>query len=399
MRPKPVGVPDGDIFVRMAGEGPPLLLLHGYPQTSAMWHRVLPRLAQRYTVVAADLRGYGRSLKPPSAPDYATLSKRASAADMVAVMASLGHERFLVGSHDRGARVAHRMALDHPGRVRAIAMLDIAPTREMYANASSGFAQTYWHWYWLTQPPPFPERLIASDPRFFWLKCCGWGSAGRALCHWVAMDEYLERFADPGVIRCACEDYRAAWTIDISHDDADGDLKIACPLLLNWGATARSRSSSTRSPCGADVPRMWMARPCLGAIISLRRRRTRCSRCGYPSLSAHRPDGPALARTGLNPRSSKLPSAEGEADGCAAWSAGDPPTDHGPNVSTTPPTSSWNAARRRSRRTWRRTSLRPVARASTPACDRTSAPPTGPCPSGPDALVRRFRHFGGTHEF
>lgn len=231
-----VRVPDGDIFVRMAGEGPPLLLLHGYPQTSAMWHRVLPRLAQRYTVVAADLRGYGRSLKPPSAPDHATLSKRASAADMVALMAALGHERFLVGSHDRGARVAHRMALDHPGRVRAIAMLDIAPTREMYANASSAFAQTYWHWYWLTQPPPFPERLIASNPRFFWLKCCGWGSAGLAPFHWVAMDEYLERFADTDVIRCACEDYRAAWTIDISHDDADGDLKIACPLLVNWGA-------------------------------------------------------------------------------------------------------------------------------------------------------------------
>jgi haloacetate dehalogenase len=231
-----VPTPDGEIFVRMVGRGAPLLLLHGYPQTSAMWHRMTPQLADRYTVVAADLRGYGRSLKPPSAPDHATMTKRASAADMVAAMAALGHERFLVGSHDRGARVAHRMALDHPERVRAVAMLDIAPTREMYAHATSAFAQTYWHWYWLTQPAPFPERLIAADPRFFWLKCCGWGSAGLAPFHWVALDEYLERYADPDVIRCACEDYRAAWTTDIAHDDADGGRRIACPLLVNWGA-------------------------------------------------------------------------------------------------------------------------------------------------------------------
>lgn len=230
-----VPVPEGEIFVRVAGEGPPLLLLHGYPQTSAMWHAVLPELARRYRVVAADLRGYGRSLKPPSRPDHATMSKRAMAGDLVAAMAALGHDRFLVGAHDRGARVAHRMALDHPGRVRAAAILDIAPTREMYANTTAAFARTYWHWFWLIQEPPFPERLIAADPRFFWLKSCGSGSAGLAPFHWAALEEYLERFEDPDVIRCACEDYRAAATIDIAHDDADGGRKLDCPLLVLWG--------------------------------------------------------------------------------------------------------------------------------------------------------------------
>jgi haloacetate dehalogenase len=231
-----VSVPEGEVFVRFGGSGAPLLLLHGYPQTSAIWHRMTGHLTDRFTVICADLRGYGRSSKPASTPDHASYSKRAMAVDLVAMMSALGHERFLVGAHDRGARVAHRLALDHPARVRALAVLDIAPTREMYALADTPFAQTYWHWYWLTQPAPFPERLIGADPRFFWLKKCGSQLAGMAPFHWAALNEYLERFCDPDVIRGSCEDYRAALTIDIAHDDADGDRKVDCPLQALWGA-------------------------------------------------------------------------------------------------------------------------------------------------------------------
>jgi len=231
-----VKVPEGEVFVRTTGSGDPLLLLHGYPQTSAMWHRVVPELARHYTVVCADLRGYGRSSKPPSQPDHASYSKRAMAQDLADMMQALGHGRFLVGAHDRGARVAHRLGVDHADRVRGMALLDIAPTREMYAEAGSSFANAYWHWYWLVQPAPFPERLIAADPRYYWLKKCGSGSAGLAPFHFAALEEYLACFDNPDTIRGSCEDYRAANGIDLEHDDADGDSKLACPLLVNWGA-------------------------------------------------------------------------------------------------------------------------------------------------------------------
>ncbi|WP_119168917.1 alpha/beta fold hydrolase [Algihabitans albus] len=216
------------------GQGPPLLLLHGYPQTHAMWHKVAPSLAARFRVVAADLRGYGRSSKPPSVPDHATYSKRAMAADMATVMRALGHERFLLAGHDRGARVAHRLALDHPERVERLAVLDIAPTREMYAGTTEGFARAYWHWFMLIQPAPLPERMIAADPEAFWRKKCGSGPAGLTVFAAEALEDYLAAFRDPATIHASCEDYRAAAGLDIAHDDADGGLKLSCPLLALW---------------------------------------------------------------------------------------------------------------------------------------------------------------------
>ena len=217
------------------GSGPPLLLLHGYPQTHAMWHKIAPELARRFTVVATDLRGYGRSSKPETTADHAPYSKRAMAADMVRVMERLGHSRFMVGAHDRGARVAHRMALDWPDRIERIALLDIAPTREMYASTTNGFARTYWHWFFLILPAPFPERLIGADPEFCWRAKCGAGGAGLTPFTNEALADYLTAFRDPATIHASCEDYRAAASIDIEHDNADGDRKVVCPLLALWG--------------------------------------------------------------------------------------------------------------------------------------------------------------------
>ncbi|MGF1477593.1 MAG: alpha/beta fold hydrolase [Geminicoccaceae bacterium] len=225
-----------EIFCRIGGEGLPLLLLHGNPQTSAMWHKVAPELAQRFTLICADLRGYGRSSKPRTTADHAPYSKRAMARDMVEVMDTLGFDRFLIGSHDRGARVAHRLSLDHTSRVIKLAVLDIAPTREMFQNADTAFATSYWHWYFMIQPSPFPERLMAADPEFYWLKKCGSGAAGLGPFAPEALAEYLACFKDPAMIHGSCEDYRAAATIDIAHDDADGDRKLEIPVLALWGA-------------------------------------------------------------------------------------------------------------------------------------------------------------------
>lgn len=222
------------VFCRIAGAGTPVLLLHGYPQTSAMWHRIAPVLAENYRVICADLTGYGRSGKPETDPRHSPYSKRSMGRDMVALMDRLGHEHFLIGSHDRGARVAHRLAADHSNRVKAVAMLDIAPTREMYRDATSAFAATYWHWYWLIQKAPFPERLIEADPVYFWIRKCCSGSAGAAPFAQQALEEYLSAFSDPKVIHASCEDYRAAFTIDIDHDDAD-NTRLPMPLLVNWG--------------------------------------------------------------------------------------------------------------------------------------------------------------------
>lgn len=224
----------GPVFYRIAGNGPPLVLLHGYPQTSAMWHAIAPVLAQTYQVICPDLRGYGRSLKPATDVSHSPYSKRAMGTDVLALMDHLGHDRFLIGAHDRGGRVAHRLAADCPERVIALSVLDIAPTREMYREAGSGFAHTYWHWYWLTLPQPFPERLISADPAFFWLHKCGAGKAGLAPFVQQALDEYLTCFSTPEAIHSACEDYRAAATIDIAHDDADTSL-LQMPLLALWG--------------------------------------------------------------------------------------------------------------------------------------------------------------------
>jgi len=226
-----------EIFLRTGGSGPPLLLLHGYPQTSAMWHRVAPLLAPHFTIVAADLRGYGRSSKPSTTPDHAPYSKRTMAQDMTEVMAALGHETFFLAGHDRGGRVAHRLAMDHPDRVIRLATLDIAPTREMYRNTGEDFARAYWHWFFLIQPAPFPEHMIEADPKAYWLKKCGSGSAGMAPFSEDALAEYLACFADPATIHASCEDYRAAAGIDIAHDDADGEQRLTMPLLALWGKT------------------------------------------------------------------------------------------------------------------------------------------------------------------
>lgn len=217
--------------------GPALLLLHGYPQTHVMWHRVAPRLAQRFNVVAADLRGYGDSAKPASTADHAPYSKRTMAQDQVETMAALGHERFLLAGHDRGARVAHRLAVDHAGRVLRVAVLDIAPTLAMYEQTDEAFARAYWHWFFLIQPAPLPERMIGHDPALVLPAKMGSGSAGLSPFAPEAWAEYARRFT-PGMIHASCEDYRAAASIDLEHDRADREagVRVRAPLLALWGA-------------------------------------------------------------------------------------------------------------------------------------------------------------------
>jgi haloacetate dehalogenase len=224
------------IHARVGGSGPPVLLLHGYPQTHAIWHRVAPRLAERFTVVAADLRGYGDSAKPASAPDHAPYAKRAMAQDQVDVMEALGLGAFHLVGHDRGGRVAHRLALDHPARVRTLTVLDIAPTRHMYEQGGFAFALAYYHWYFLVQPEPLPERLIGSDPEFFLREKLARGRAGLAPFAPEALAEYVRCFRDPAAVHASCEDYRAAAGIDLEHDAADESARIAAPLLALWGA-------------------------------------------------------------------------------------------------------------------------------------------------------------------
>jgi len=221
----------------VGGSGPPLLLLHGHPQTHAIWHRVAPRLAEHFTVVACDLRGYGESSKPQGAPDHANYSKRAMAADMVAVMQSLGFATFRVLAHDRGARVAHRLAQDHPQAVERMALLDIAPTLAMYEQTSDTFARAYWHWFFLIQPAPLPERLIEADPAAYVRDVMGKRSAGLAPFDPRALAEYQRCLALPGAAHGICEDYRAAATIDLEHDrlDRDAGNRLALPLMVLWG--------------------------------------------------------------------------------------------------------------------------------------------------------------------
>lgn len=232
-----VATSGAEIFARVGGGGPPLLLLHGYPQTHAIWHRVAPALAERFTTVCADLRGYGDSGKPPSDPAHHAYAKRASARDMVELMKALGFERFMVAGHDRGGRVVHRMCLDHPGRVERAAVLDIVPTRTLFRATNQALATGYYHWFFLIQPEPLPERLIGADPLFYLHRKLGHWSAGKDVA-WVAPEalaEYERCFSDPAVIHASCEDYRAAATVDLEHDEADLDARIRCPLLVLWG--------------------------------------------------------------------------------------------------------------------------------------------------------------------
>jgi haloacetate dehalogenase len=203
-----------------------------------MWHRVAQRLAPHFRLVLPDLRGFGDSDKPPGEPDHANYSKRALAADLVALMRALGHERYFVAAHDRGARVAHRLALDHPQAVRRLCLIDIAPTLDMYAATDMAFARAYYHWFFLIQPAPLPERMIGGDPLFFLhASLGGWGSRGLGHLEPRALAEYERCFATPEAIHAVCEDYRASAGIDLEHDRASraaGD-RIACDLLVLWG--------------------------------------------------------------------------------------------------------------------------------------------------------------------
>jgi haloacetate dehalogenase len=218
-----------------AGRGPAVLLLHGYPQTHLMWRHIAPRLADRFTVVAPDLRGYGDSDKPVSDPRHETYCKRTNARDQVAVMTALGHDRFHVVGHDRGGRVGHRLALDHPDRVNSLAVLDIAPTHKMYTEADRAMATAYWHWFFLIQPADLPERWIGSDPAYYLNRTFGSWGAGTEIFPLEILAEYLRCFSDPATIHASCEDYRAGAGIDLEHDEEDLDRKLDCPVLALWG--------------------------------------------------------------------------------------------------------------------------------------------------------------------
>ncbi len=217
---------------------PPLLLVHGFPQSHVMWHKLAARLATRHRVICPDLRGYGDSAKPPGATDHANYAKRAMAADLVGVMRQLGHARFAVVGHDRGGRVAHRLAVDHPQAVDRLCVIDIAPTLTMYDRTDFAFAQAYWHWFFLTQPAPLPETMLASDaPRLLRTFLGGWGGAGLAIYAPEAIAEYERTWATPEGLHGSCEDYRASAGIDLVHDrasDAAGE-KVRCPMLVLWG--------------------------------------------------------------------------------------------------------------------------------------------------------------------
>ena len=228
---------EATIRARIGGSGPPLLLLHGNPQTHVMWHKIAPRLAEHFTVVAADLRGHGESSKPQTTPDHEPYSKRAMARDQVAVMRHFGFEAFAVAGHDRGGRCAYRMALDHPRCVTRLAVLDILPTYEHYRRAGMEFAMGYWHWFFLPQPFPLPEKMIGGDPEWFFKRNWPAADAPPGFFAPEAMKDYWRAFSDPATVHAICEDYRAGATYDYRLDEADfGARRIACPLLVLWGA-------------------------------------------------------------------------------------------------------------------------------------------------------------------
>lgn len=250
----------GRFRLRRGGTGPPLLLLHGNPQTHAMWHKVAPALSRGFSVFCPDLRGYGESFKPPATADHAPAAKREMARDMVELMAHFGHEQFFLAGHDRGARVAHRLALDHPGRVRRLALMDIIPTLEHFERADMAFGLGYYHWFWLAQPHPFPETLIGAAPEAWWRAHTSREPKPAGFFAAEALADYLAAARNPDMIRGMCEDYRAAASIDLVHDRESraAGQKIRCPLLVLWGAKAKIAAwydalAIWRSYCAAPV--------------------------------------------------------------------------------------------------------------------------------------------------
>jgi haloacetate dehalogenase len=252
-----------DIACVKAGSGPPVLLLHGFPQNMAMWARVAPQLAQNFTVVCADLRGYGDSAKPRCLPDRSNYAFRAMAADQIGLMRRLGFERFHVVGHDRGGRTGHRLALDCPDAVLSLTVMDIVPTYAMFMETNRKVAGSYWHWYFLSQPAPFPERLIGNDPDFFYETCLvGWGATRISDFDQEMIAEYRRAWRNPEMIHGSCSDYRAASTIDLDHDAADVDRKVDCPALSFYGSQGVMAKLF-------DIPAEW---------------RKRCSNLGEASL-------------------------------------------------------------------------------------------------------------------
>lgn len=234
-------VSDGVLRLRIGGSGPPLLLLHGNPQTHAMWHAVAPTLARTHTVICPDLRGYGGSFKPAPTADHAPYSKRAMANDLAELMTALGHDSFAVLAHDRGARVAHRLAIDNPARVTRLTVLDIVPTIEHFERTDTAFALGYYHWFWFAQPHPFPEELINAAPAVWFHAHTSREPKPPNFFREEALEDYLSAAHDPEMIAGMCEDYRAAATIDLDHDriSRSQGRRVECPLQVLWGAKGR----------------------------------------------------------------------------------------------------------------------------------------------------------------
>jgi haloacetate dehalogenase len=229
--------PGGGVHFRVAGQGPALLLLHGFPQTGAMWARVAPQLAGRFTVIVPDLRGYGASARPPAAADLSNYGFRAMAQDLVALLDHLGQGAAHVAGHDRGGRCAHRMALDHPDRVLSLALMDIVPTHLLLDALRKEVAAAYYHWFFLAQPAPFPETLIGHDPDYFFQSCLvGWGHATLDMFAPDQLAAYRAAWRDPATIAGMCNDYRAALSVDFADDAADLGRRVTCPALVVYGA-------------------------------------------------------------------------------------------------------------------------------------------------------------------
>lgn len=223
--------------LRRAGTGPALVMLHGMPQTHCMWHKIAPALAADHSIICPDLTGYGQTTKPPATPDHAPYAKRAMAQDIIDLLDHLGIADFALIGHDRGARVAHRLALDHPARVRTLTMLDIIPTIEHFERTDMRFAMGYYHWFFLAQPAPFPEELINLDSGRWLMAQSARHNTANDIFAAPALADYHAAIANPATVTAICEDYRAAATIDLDHDRASraNGTRITCPTTILWG--------------------------------------------------------------------------------------------------------------------------------------------------------------------